>query len=170
MKPLNYPRGSGNFSFLHDERNNKNRDPLWRHVGTDEIDYELHLGAKLDYIMYFNAKQLRHSEMTLLQNQCELERTQILTIMMLALQNTRLAGYMLTGNRSMFLDTDGAVGWLYHCPKKVSPLKVLEKCFDRIPIFTMGEQCLSTLLPAKLFLLPTKYIALVATKMPFNLI
>ena len=105
----------------------KNRDPLWRHVGTDEIDYELHLGAKLDYIMYFNAKQLRHSEMTLLQNQCELERTQILTIMMLALQNTRLAGYMLTGNRSMFLDTDGAVGWLYHCPKKVSPLKVLQK-------------------------------------------
>ena len=109
--------------------------------------------------MYFNAKQLRHSEMTLLQNQCELERTQILLIMMLALQNTRLAGYMLTGNRSMFLDTDGAVGWLYQCPKKVSPLKVLDKCFDRIPIFYYP-----TLLPAKIFLLPTKYIALVATK------
>ena len=73
--------------------------------------------------MYFNAKQLRHSEMTLLQNQCELERTQILTIMMLALQNTRLAGYMLTGNRSMFLDTDEAVGWLYQCPKKFHLLK-----------------------------------------------
>ena len=131
--------GSSNFSFLHDERNIQNRDPLWRHVGTDEIDYELPLGAKLGYIMYFNAKQLRHSEMTLLQNQCELERTQILTIMMLALQNTRLAGYMLTGNRSMFLDTDGAVGWLYHCPKKVSSLKVLEKCFDRISIFYNGR-------------------------------
>ena len=139
VKPLNYPLGSGNFSFLHDESKNKNRDPLWRHVCFDEIDYELHLGAKLDYIMYFNAKQLRHSEMTFLQNQCELERTQILTIMMLALQNTRLAGYMLTGNRSMFLDTNGAVGWLYHCPKKVSPLKVLEKCFDRIPIFYNGR-------------------------------
>ena len=46
---------------------------LWRSVGADEIDYELHLGTKLDYIMYFNTKQLRHSEMTLLQNQCELE-------------------------------------------------------------------------------------------------
>ena len=77
--------------------------------------------------------------MTLLQNQCELERKQILTIMMLALQNTRLAGYMLTGNRSTFLDTKGAVGWLYHCPKKVSPLKILEKCFDRIPIFYNGR-------------------------------
>ena len=80
--------------------------------------------------MHFNAKKLRHSEMTLLQNQCELERTQVLTVMMLALQNIRLAGYMLTGNRSMFLETDGAFGWLYYCPKKVSPLKILEKCFD----------------------------------------
>ena len=169
VKPLNYPLGSSNFSFLHDERNNKNRDPLWRHVGTDEIDYELHLGAKLGYIMYFNAKQLRHSEMKLLQNQCELERTQILTIMMLALQNTRLAGYMLTGNRSMFLDTDGAVGWLYHCPKKFHLLKFSKNALIEYRSFTMGEQCLSTLLPAKLFLLPKKYIALVATKNAFQL-
>ena len=72
--------------------------------------------------------------MTLLQNQCELERTQILTIIMLVVQNTRLAGYMLTGNRSMFLDTDGSIGWLYHFPKKLSSLKVLDRCFDRIPI------------------------------------
>ena len=84
--------------------------------------------------MYFNTKQLRHSEMTLLQNQCELERTQIFTILMLAMQNTRLAGYMLTGNRSMFLVTDGSVAWLYHCPKFLSPLRVLHKCCDRIPI------------------------------------
>ena len=94
----------------------------WFTVGADEIDYELHLGTKLDYIMYFNTKLLRHSETTLLQNQCELERTQMLTILMLAMQNTRLAGYMLTGNRSMFLDTDGSVAWLYHCPKFLSPL------------------------------------------------
>ena len=96
----------------------------WRFVGADEIDYELLLGAKMDYIMYFNTKQLRHSEMTLSQNQCELERTQVLTILMLAMQNTRLAGYMLTGNRSIFLDTDGSVAWLYHCPKFLS----LDKC------------------------------------------
>ena len=106
----------------------------WHTVGTDEIDYELHLGAKLDYILYFNAKQLRHSEMTLLQSQCELERTQMLTILMLAMPDTRLAGYMLTGNRSMYIDTDGSVAWLYQCPKFLSPLKVLDKCYDRIPI------------------------------------
>ena len=84
--------------------------------------------------MYFNTKQLGRSETTLLQNQCELERTQMLTTLMLAMQNTRLAGYMLTGIRSMFLDTDGSVAWLYHCPKISSPLKVPDKCYDRIPI------------------------------------
>ena len=70
----------------------------WKTFGGEQIDYELHLGAKLDFLMYFNTKQLRHSELTLLQNHCEIERPQILTILMLAMQNTRLAGYMLTGN------------------------------------------------------------------------
>ena len=70
--------------------------------------------------------------MTLSQNQCELERTQMLTILMLAMQNTKLAGYMLTGNRSLFLDTDGSVAWLYQRPKFLSPLRVLDKCYDRI--------------------------------------
>ena len=34
----------------------------------------------------------------------------------------------------MFLDTDGSVAWLYHCPKIFSPLRVVDKCYDRIPI------------------------------------
>ena len=106
----------------------------WRSVGADEIDCELHLGTKLDYVMYFNTKQLRHSKMTLLQNQCELERTQLLTILIIAMQNTRLAGYMLPGDMSMFLNTDGSVAWLYPCPKVLSPLRVLDKWYDRIPI------------------------------------
>ena len=50
------------------------------------------------------------------------------------MQNIRLTGYMLTGNRSMFLDTDGSVAWLYHCPNFLSPLRVLDQCYDRIPI------------------------------------
>ena len=47
--------------------------------------------------------------MTLLQNQCDFERTQMLTVLMLASQNTKLPGYMLTVSRSLFLDTDGSV-------------------------------------------------------------
>ena len=81
-------------------------------------------------MIYFNTKQLRHSEMTLLQNQCELDHTQMLTILMLAKQNTRFAGYMLTGNRSMFLDAHGSVAWLYRCPKILSPLRLLEESYD----------------------------------------
>ena len=46
---------------------------------------------------------------------------------------TRLAGYMLPGNRSMFLDTDGSCAWLYHSPF-FSPLRVLHNCYDLIPI------------------------------------
>ena len=59
---------------------------------------------------------LEGSEIQLLKNLCEQKRTQILTILMLSMENPRLAGYMLTGNRSMFLSTDGSLAWLYHCP------------------------------------------------------
>ena len=49
----------------------------------------------------------------------------------LSYENNRLAGYMLTGNRSMFLEIEGVTGFLYPCPKKISPLKVLDRCYDR---------------------------------------
>ena len=57
---------------------------------------------------------LEGCEIQLLKNLCEQERTQILTILMHSMENPRLAGYMLTGNRSMFLSTDGSLAWLYH--------------------------------------------------------
>ena len=112
----------------------------WHFVGSDEIDYELHLGTKLEYIMCFNTKLLRHSEMTLLQNQGQLERTLMITILLFAMPNTRLAGYMLNGNRCMLLDTDGSVAWLYHCPRFLSLLRVLVICSDRIPIMFEGTR------------------------------
>ena len=52
---------------------------------------------------------LKGSEIQLLKNLCEQESAQILTILMLSMENPRLAGYMLTGNRSMFLSTDGSL-------------------------------------------------------------
>ena len=83
--------------------------------------------AKLDNIMYFKAKQLRHSKMPLLQKQCELERTHILNLMMLALQKPRLAGYMST-----WTIMDELVGYItalrrFHLLKD-------SKNFDRVPI------------------------------------
>ena len=100
------------------------------------MDYEMHMGTKLDY---FTSRLLQASEIQLLKNQCEQERTQILTILMLSLENPRLAVYMLTGNRSMFLETDGSLAWLYPCPLVHSPLHTMNQCYDRIPILYEGQ-------------------------------
>ena len=89
------------------------------------MDYEMHMGTKLDYLFFQSLRLLQASEIQLLKTQCEQERTQILTILMLSLENPRLAGYMLTGNRPMFLETDGSLAWLYHCPLVQSPLHTM---------------------------------------------
>ena len=34
----------------------------------------------------------------------------------------------------MFLETDGSLAWLYHCPLIHSPLHAMSQCYDRIPI------------------------------------
>ena len=67
-----------------------------------------------------------------MQNQCEQERSHILTNSVLALENTRLAGYMLTGNRSRFLETDGSVAWFYDCLKIHLSLNTMNQCYERI--------------------------------------
>ena len=52
-----------------------------------------------------------------------------------SMENSRLACYMLTGNLSMLLITDGSLAWLNHCPLKRSPPQVMNKSYDKIPIF-----------------------------------
>ena len=104
-----------------------------KHVGKDKLDYDLNLAVKMDYIKYQNYLQIKHVWKSVVMNQCELDRTQKQMILMLATQNNRLAGFMLTGNLSMFFDNDSSIGWLYQCPKRNSPLKVLGQCYDRIP-------------------------------------
>ena len=99
----------------------------------------MHLGTKIEYLFFQRSRLLQATEIKLLQNQCEQERTQILTNLMLALENPRPAGYMLTGNRSMFLETDGSVAWLYHCPKNHSPLHTMNQCYDKIPMLYRGQ-------------------------------
>ena len=99
----------------------------------------MHLGTKIDYLFFQSSRKLQATERQFLPYQGEQERTQILTNLMLALENPRLAGYMLTGNRSMFLETDGGVAWLYHCPKCHSPLHTMSQCYDKIPILYRGQ-------------------------------
>ena len=76
------------------------------------LDFELHQGTKLDYLFFESSKALECSEIQLLKNLCVKERTEILTILMLSMENPHLAGYMLTRNHSMFLSTNGSVTWL----------------------------------------------------------
>ena len=111
------------------------------------MDYEMHNGTKLDYLFFQSSILLQSFEIQLLKNQCEQERTQILTNMISSLENPRLAGYMLTGNRSMFLETNGSLAWLYHCPLVHSPLHTMNQCYDRIPILYEGQIQLVDLIP-----------------------
>ena len=77
------------------------------------------------------------SELETFHQLCELERTQILQSLALAVLKIPYAGYLLSGNRSNFLDYEGNILWFYTCTKKVSPLYVFEdkRCYKRIPIF-----------------------------------
>ena len=85
-------------------------------------------------LFFQSSRLIQASEIHLLKNQCEQERTHILNIQMLYLENPGLAGYMLTGNLSMFLETDGSLAWLYHCPLVHSPFHSMNQRYDRIPI------------------------------------
>ena len=58
-----------------------------------------------------------------------------MTILMLSIENPRLAGYIITANGSMYLSTDGSIAWFYHCPLMRSPPHVMNQCYDKISIF-----------------------------------
>ena len=103
------------------------------------MDYEIHLGTKLDYFFFHTSRLFQASGMQLLKNQCEQERTQINTILMLFLDNPHLAGYMLIGNKSMFLKTDGSLVWLHPGPLVRSPFHTMNQCYDRIPTLYEGQ-------------------------------
>ena len=48
------------------------------------------------------------------------------TIVALAVLKIPYAGYLLSGNRSNFLDYEGNILWFFTCTKKVSPLYVFD--------------------------------------------
>ena len=92
---------------------------------------------KLDYTISRIFQEMSLSELETLHQLCELERTQILQSLSLAVLKLPYAGYLLSGNRSNFIDYEGKILCYYTCTKKVSPLYVFEdkRCYKRIPIF-----------------------------------
>ena len=96
------------------------------------IDYDAQINTKIDFTINHVFKSMTVQELNTLHTVCELERTQLLTILAMSVKNTQLAGFLLIGNRSNFLYLEGSTAWLYDCP--LSPLYKADKCFDRIPI------------------------------------
>ena len=103
-------------------------------IDSRNLQYDVHLGTKFDYILHRTNLNILASQVKLIQYECELEPTQLLTILTMASEKMRLDGYLLTSNHSMFPDTNGSVAWLHNCPKVRSTLRVTEKCYDRIPL------------------------------------
>ena len=101
------------------------------------IHYDIHLDMKLDYTISRIFQEMSLSELETLHQLSELERTQFLQSLALAVLKKPYAGYLLSGNRSNFLDYEGNILWFYTCTKKVSPLYVFEdkRCYKRMPIF-----------------------------------
>ena len=100
------------------------------------IHYDIHLDMKLDYTIKRIFHEMSLTEIETLHQLCELERTQNLQSLALAVLKIPYAGYLLSGNRSNFIDYEGNILWYYTCTKKVSPLYVFEdkRCDKRRPI------------------------------------
>ena len=110
------------------------------------IHYDIHLDMKLDYTISQIFQEMSLSELVTLHQLWELERTQILQSLALAVVKIPYAGYLLSGDRSNFLDYEGNILWCYTCTKQVSPLYVFEDklCYKRIPIFYKNKEHLLT--------------------------
>ena len=111
--------------------------PLMNNTHFGAIHYDIHLDMKLDYTIKRVFHEMSLTELETLHQLCELECTQILQSLALAVLKIPYAGYLMSGNRSKFIDYEGNILWYYTCTKKLSPLYVFEdeRCYKRIPLF-----------------------------------
>ena len=68
------------------------------------VHYDIHLEMKLDYTKSRIFQEMSLSELETLHQLCELERTQILQSLALAVLKISYARYLLSGNGSNFID------------------------------------------------------------------
>ena len=139
--PVNFQKSNGQPGGKlkpHDTRSTRLQElSLMNNTFFGNIHYDIYLDMKLDYTISRTFQEMSLSELETLHQLCELERTQILQSLALAVLKIPYAVYLLSGNRSNFLDYDGNILWFHTCTKKVSPLYVFEdkRCYKRIPIF-----------------------------------
>ena len=113
---------------------------------------EIHLDMKLDLTKRGIFQEMSLTELQTLHQLCELERTQILQSLALALLKIPYAGFFLSGNRSNFIAYEGNRLWYYTCTKKVSPLYVFEdkRCYKKSQYSTKIKYILMIHSPEKL--------------------
>ena len=72
---------------------------------THFVHYDIHLDVKLDYTISRIFQEMSLIELETLHQLCELERTEILQSLALAVLKIPYAGFLLSGNRSNFFTT-----------------------------------------------------------------
>ena len=87
------------------------------------IDYDAHINTQFDLTVNHVFKSMTVQELNTLLTICELERTQLLTILAMSVKKTQLAGFLLTGNRSNFLYVEGSTAWVYDCPHFITSIQ-----------------------------------------------
>ena len=80
------------------------------------IEYDAHVNTKIGYTINHVFSSMAVQELNTLHTSCELERKKLLTLLAMSVQNSQLAGFLLTGRRSNFLYVEGSTAWLYNCP------------------------------------------------------
>ena len=83
------------------------------------IHYDIHLDKKLDCTIIRIFQEMSLTELEILHQLCQFERTQILQSLAPAKLKIPYAGYLLFGNRSNFIEYEGNTLWYYTCTKKV---------------------------------------------------
>ena len=101
------------------------------------VNEETHLNMKMDLYMSNIYSRLSLQAIEFYSQICEQTRNLRQLTLTQVQKNTPLLGYILTGDRSIFVKQEGVnVMKMYKCAKKSSPLYVPQtrECYDKIPI------------------------------------
>ena len=101
------------------------------------VNENTHLNMKMDLYMSNIYSQISLQAIEFYSQICEQTRNLRQLTLTQVQKNTPLLGYILTGDRSIFVKQEGVnVMKLYKCAKKSSPLYVPQtrKCYEKIPI------------------------------------
>ena len=81
------------------------------------INYDIHIDIKINYSISRIFQEMSLSELETQHHLCELERTKKLQSLPLAVIKIHCTGYLLSGNCSNFIDSEGNIIWYYTCTK-----------------------------------------------------